>query len=847
MDRVDLSEINEQYEERRLARILTTLIWASWGVYLFVIVTGLIYADWTLVFVTLAGSALLSGPFVLLRQRHLRASSLFLMLIELGTITFIATVGQGIRDLAIVAFPILIIFAGLTLNRTMFRLCVGLTLVAVCWLVFGEAYGWFITKPFIGELTNWLYLIGTTLILLLAATAVDLLATNMRKSLELAHREIAQRKQAEEAMCQSEERLQSLLDNLEDGCYEVDTAGNLTYFNPAYARIMGRPANELMGMNNRSYMTPEGFKAVYQIFNRVFRTGIPEQAFDWELLRPDGTRRSVEVSVSLIKATNGSITGFRGIVRDITERKQLEHQKEERMKELNAFFNLARLIEREGISPDELFQEYVEILPESWQYPEIACARVVIDNREFSTKNFKESGWKLSAPIKVNGTIMGRIEIGYLEERPEEAEGPFLLEEKILLDAIAERLGRFSERKRMEEKLENELIILKTLIDALPDRVYVMDVQGRKTVANIADWQASGGKTMEDVIGKTDLETYPPELAQDYWALDKSVIDSGKPIFNREEAGLDPKGDPVWLLSSKVPLCDAQGKVIGLVGVGRDITGRKQAEKKLKEYSDHLEEMVEERTRELGEAQEQLVRKERLAVLGQMAGSITHELRNPLGVISNAIYVLKLVQPEANDKVRKYHAMIEQEVHTADKIIADLLDFARIKPAKREQISVASLVSHTLERFHVPATVEVTLDLPADLPLVFADPGQVEQVLGNLVMNAWQAMSKGGKLSVTSEQVSGSREQGAVKGERWVRIHVKDNGDGILPENMQKIFEPLFSTKTTGIGLGLVICKSLAEANDGRIEVESEAGVGSTFTMWLPVVKEESQKSKVES
>jgi len=190
--------------------------------------------------------------------------------------------------------------------------------------------------------------------------------------------------------------------------------------------------------------------------------------------------------------------------------------------------------------------------------------------------------------------------------------------------------------------------------------------------------------------------------------------------------------------------------------------------------------------------------------------------------------------------VRKYHAMIEQEVHTADKIIADLLDFARIKPAKREQISVARLVSHTLERFPVPAAVKVTLKLPADLPMVFVDQLQTEQVLGNLVTNAWQAMEARGKLFVISDQCS---ENGAD----WVRIQVKDTGTGILPENRKKLFEPLFTTKVTGVGLGLVISKSLAEANGGRIEVQSEAGVGSTFTLWLPVVKEESQKSKVES
>ncbi|MBI5353878.1 MAG: GGDEF domain-containing protein [Chloroflexi bacterium] len=188
-----MSSVYENEEDRQLARILSMLIWASWGVYLFVILSGLYFNDWAVISVTLTGCVSLVIPLILLRQRNLRASSLIVTLIVLATITIIATVGQGIRDLAIVALPIVIIFAGLTLPQSLFRLSVGLTLAAVCWLVFGEANGWFTTKPFAGEMTNWFYLIGTSLILLVAALSVELLATNMRRSLGQARSEIAQR------------------------------------------------------------------------------------------------------------------------------------------------------------------------------------------------------------------------------------------------------------------------------------------------------------------------------------------------------------------------------------------------------------------------------------------------------------------------------------------------------------------------------------------------------------------------------------------------------------------------------------------------------------------------------
>jgi len=157
---------------------------------------------------------------------------------------------------------------------------------------------------------------------------------------------------------------------------------------------------------------------------------------------------------------------------------------------------------------------------------------------------------------------------------------PMTLGERQMLFLI---IHDVTDRKLVEEKLTVECNFLRMLLDNLPDRIYVKDMQGRKVFSNIADWQGVGVKAAEDVLGKTDFDTYPSELAAKFWADDRSVLDSGKPIINRKEPGLDGQGNPLWILTTKVPLRDENRQVTGLVGIGRDITERDHAEQVLRE------------------------------------------------------------------------------------------------------------------------------------------------------------------------------------------------------------------------------------------------------------------------
>jgi len=265
---------------------------------------------------------------------------------------------------------------------------------------------------------------------------------------------------------------------------------------------------------------------------------------------------------------------------------------------------------------------------------------------------------------------------------------------------------------------------------------------------------------------------------------------------------------------------DGQDCQVNLV----DITANKQAEEKIAQLNTNLEQRVEDRTLELRQTQEKLIRHEHLAALGQLAGGVSHELRTPLAVILNSVYYLKLIHADGNDEIREYLAIIEKETHNADKIVTDLLDFARVQIVDREPVPVSRLVQEILEKYPSPPTIKMALDIPRRLPNIYADPRQVQQILGNLVVNAYQAMSAGGTLMITARRRAGE-----------VALAVRDTGLGISPDAMSKLFEPLFTTKIKGIGLGLAVSKKQAEANGGRIEVQSTLGEGATFTLYLPI------------
>jgi len=215
-------------------------------------------------------------------------------------------------------------------------------------------------------------------------------------------------------------------------------------------------------------------------------------------------------------------------------------------------------------------------------------------------------------------------------------------------------------------------------------------------------------------------------------------------------------------------------------------------------------------------------RSERLAAIGQVAGGIAHELRNPLNVVKTSVYYLLNARNPSPAKTAEHLQRIERHVVVADGVITALSNFAKLPLPNLHPFPVERCVREVLELNPLPDNIEVTIDCPASLPPVLGDIDQIRIVFSNLLRNGREAMLEGGRLSVHGRQVSDS-----------VEIDVHDTGTGISPDNLSRITEPLYSTKARGLGLGLAIVRAILDKNRGSLRVASEVGRGTTCTVRL--------------
>jgi two-component system sensor kinase FixL len=372
------------------------------------------------------------------------------------------------------------------------------------------------------------------------------------------------------------------------------------------------------------------------------------------------------------------------------------------------------------------------------------------------------------------------------------------------------------------KRAEEQATQLGRILEDSLNEIFIFDAETMKFVFVNRGALTNIGYTAKEMFEMTPVDIKPEFTQQQF-------EDSIEPLNTRAKSELrfdtvhQRKDSSRYDVHIRLQKANWQGRGV-FIAIILDVTDQKRAQNELAALNAELEQRVERRTRELRETQAQLIRKEKLAALGQLSGGVAHEIRNPLGVIKNSVYYLKMTSDQLDEDARECVDEIEREVETANRIVSELLDFTRDPPSHPEAFALKQAIANAIRVARVPAGVRLSVADTDDSVQLLADQGQVERVLTNLIRNAWQAMSGNGDLSI----------QHSVQNDHAV-IDVRDTGVGITAENLANVFEPLFTTKAKGIGLGLAVSRRYAQRNGGSLTVESQAGEGTVFHFSVPL------------
>jgi PAS domain S-box-containing protein len=631
--------------------------------------------------------------------------------------------------------------------------------------------------------------------------------------------DITVRKQAEEELRASQDRLARVFATAADGIMIVGPDERIAFANPAAERILGRPETELVGMvwNDPLFRVrgPDGREVppADHISGRVFLRG--EEALGRERLiaRPDGSDVALRVSAAPLRDASERVIGMVASLTDITDRRRAEEALRaseeqyrllaESMDDVVGLFTLegratylSPSVQRSlGYAPEELTGGRMVELFHPDDVSQIAAreaARPPGGGIEFQARARRKDGTYVWLSIRAK-KLLGD------DGRP------------YCVLAVARDI---SERKQAREELTRQHALLRGLFNSIPDLIFHKDNAGTYRGANEA-FAAYVGLSEPELVGKTDDDLFPPDRAAARAVLDRQVFEAGKPLHR--ESWIDyPDGRRALVETVQTPLLDDDGRVLGLIGVSRDLTHRHRLE-------------------------EQLRQSQKMEAVGQLAGGIAHDFNNILtAILGNLGLALDQLPPHAPG--RELLQQSETAAHRAALLTNQMLGFARRAPTRPEAVDLNLVIRDTvgLIRRTFDPRIVIRFDPEAELWPVWADPGQMHQILMNLCLNARDAMPAGGRLSVRVENLTldGSAATAYLHARPgdFVRLAVADTGAGIPAELRGRVFEPFFTTKPVGqgTGLGLAMVFGIVQNHRGWIEFASEVGCGTRFDVYLP-------------
>lgn len=374
--------------------------------------------------------------------------------------------------------------------------------------------------------------------------------------------------------------------------------------------------------------------------------------------------------------------------------------------------------------------------------------------------------------------------------------------------------------------IESELYfrseMLRSIIDHSPVSMSLKDLDGRYFLSS-GHLGTLFGRDF-GIEGKTAFDLFPHEIAVSHTEHDQQVARSG--LSSQRQYQVEVDGERHDYLTEKFPVKDEQGRVRSIGSISSDITELKRSEQEIRDLNDELEI----RMKELRATQENLLRSERLSAMGQLVGTVSHELRNPLGTIRSSFHTLQKVIPLEEQNTRRVLARIDRNIERCVHIIEGLLDYARLRKPRREIVDIDSWIEDLRDDMNLPDTVSLVTELNAGIE-VDIDPTALARAVYNVVDNAAAATVEcdppGGEVRIVS-RVSEDR----------LEISITDQGVGMDQNTLANILEPLFSTKGFGVGLGLPTVVQILESHGGGLEIDSSPGQGTTMTLWLSLTEQ---------
>ncbi len=642
----------------------------------------------------------------------------------------------------------------------------------------------------------------------------------------------------------SEEKYRRLFETSKDVVFFCDTECQFADINQAGVDLFGyKSKNEILKLNlvQHVFFSPVEGKAIKEM---VCKNGFIKD-YEVELRKEDGSRVPCLMTSNLRRDERNNIIGYEGIIIDLTERKKIEQEKDI-MNNINKILasnldirevyksfseELNKVIEFDRMSITLLDEKRDELLifavskdyngsklEEGMHYSKYGTlAGKVVENGEvymvsdtsqgaFSTDPilFKEGiKSRLSFPLICKGEIVGSLNFGsknvknYSENHVD------------IINKIAPQLAIAIDNTRLFDKIKESEEKYRNLVEDIEDVIFRLDKKGRYLFLNSALKNVTG-YTLQEFYKNPSIATemihkHDGELVKD---TIRKVIEGELKVSKDLEYRIYCKnGEELWVSQNTYPIKNKKGNIVGIEGIMRDITNSKKIE-------------------------EQIRRSERLASIGELAASIAHEIRNPLGAISNSVCMLKRDLSLKGDD-QKLFEMVVEETDRLNSIITNFLTFAHPAAYHFVRSNILEIIDETLflleqdARFH--DEIKIVKIYGNDIPMVYVDRNWIRKVFWNLLVNSIDAMPRGGKIFVRVRKLK-------IPDKNEIEIVVADTGLGISPEIIRKIFEPFFTTKKSkGTGLGLSIVHRIVDNHGGVIDVKSKPNKGTIFTIRLPV------------